>query len=54
MYTELTKQAEEVTREIVEKAGLTKGQIFVVGCSSSEICGDKIGTNSNLEVAITI
>lgn len=51
MYTELTKQAEEVTREIVEKAGLTKGQIFVVGCSSSEICGDKIGTNSNLEVA---
>lgn len=51
MYTELTKQAEDVTREIVEKAGLTKGQIFVVGCSSSEICGDKIGTNSNLEVA---
>ena len=26
MYTELTKQAEEVTREIVEKAGLTKGE----------------------------
>ncbi len=28
MYTELTKQAEDVTREIVEKAGLTKGQYF--------------------------
>ena len=23
----------------------------MVGCSSSEVCGDKIGTNSNLEVA---
>lgn len=51
MYSELTKQAENVTREIVEKAGLKKGQILVVGCSSSEICGDRIGTNSNLEVA---
>ena len=28
-----------------------RGQILVVGCSSSEICGDRIGTNSNLEVA---
>lgn len=51
MYSELTKQAENVTKEIVEKAGLKKGQILVVGCSSSEICGDRIGTNSNLEVA---
>lgn len=51
MYSELKKQAENVTKEIIEKAGLKKGQILVVGCSSSEICGDKIGTNSNLEVA---
>lgn len=51
MYSELTKQAEKVTREIIEKAGLVSGQILVVGCSSSEICGDKIGSNSNLEVA---
>ena len=51
MYSELTKQAENVTKEIVEKAGLKKGQIVVVVCSSSEICGDRIGTNSNLEVA---
>ena len=28
-----------------------EGQILVVGCSSSEVCGDKIGSNSNLEVA---
>lgn len=51
MYSELTKQAENVTKEIVEQAGLVSGQILVVGCSSSEVCGDKIGSNSNLEVA---
>ena len=51
MYEELTKQAENTTREICEKAGLKEGQILVVGCSSSEICGDRIGSNSNLEVA---
>lgn len=51
MYSELTKQAENVTKEIIEKAGLVRGQILVVGCSSSEICGDKIGSNSNLEAA---
>ena len=51
MYSELTKQAENVTKEIIEKAGLNRGQILVVGCSSSEICGDKIGSNSNLEAA---
>ncbi|MCI9126129.1 MAG: TIGR01440 family protein [Eubacterium sp.] len=51
MYSDLTKQAENVTREIIEKAGLNRGQILVVGCSSSEVCGDKIGSNSNLEAA---
>lgn len=51
MYEELMKQAENITEEICEKAGLKAGQILVVGCSSSEVCGDKIGTNSNLDVA---
>lgn len=51
MFLELTKQAENVTKEIVKKAGLVRGQILVVGCSSSEICGDSIGSNSNLQVA---
>lgn len=51
MYEELTKQAEKTTEEICDRAGLKEGQILVVGCSSSEVCGDKIGSNSNLEVA---
>lgn len=51
MFEELKNQAAEVTAEVIEQAGLKKGQILVVGCSSSEICGDKIGSNSNPEVA---
>ena len=51
MYDEIKNQAKAVAEEIIEKAGLNEGQILVVGCSSSEVCGDVIGTNSNLEVA---
>ncbi|MDO4466938.1 MAG: TIGR01440 family protein [Bacillota bacterium] len=51
MFEELTKQAALATQEIIEVGKLKKGQILVVGCSTSEICGDKIGTNSNLDVA---
>lgn len=54
MYEDIRKQAENTAREIIEKAGLVEGQILVVGCSSSEACGDKIGSNSNLEVAQSI
>lgn len=51
MYEDITAQAKSVTEEIIEISGIKKGQILVVGCSTSEICGDKIGTNSNLDVA---
>lgn len=51
MYENIKEQAIAATKEIIEVAGLKKGQILVVGCSTSEICGDKIGTNSNLDVA---
>jgi len=51
MYEELTQQAINTTEEIIKVSGIKRGQILVVGCSTSEICGDKIGTNSNLDVA---
>ena len=51
LYEEIKKQAADVTAELCEKAKLREGQILVVGCSSSEVCGDKIGSNSNLDVA---
>ncbi len=37
--------------ELSEKANLKKGDIIVVGCSTSEVVGAKIGTNSNPDVA---
>lgn len=51
MYEDITKEAYNAAKEIIEVAKLKSGNILVVGCSTSEICGDKIGTNSNLEVA---
>ena len=39
------------TEELIEKANLKKGDIVVVGCSTSEVLGDKIGTNSSPDTA---
>lgn len=44
-------QAYSAAKEIMEFAGLKKGQILVVGCSTSEVMGDRIGTNSSPETA---
>lgn len=37
--------------ELIEQAKLKTGDILVVGCSSSEIMGDRIGTGSSLDAA---
>ena len=51
MYKALYEQAKLAATELCEKAGLREGNIFVVGCSSSEVAGSKIGTDSNIDVA---
>jgi len=51
MFEKEKEQARAAAAELCEKAGLKQGQILVVGCSSSEICGERIGTGSNLEAA---
>ena len=48
---ELYNQALAVIKEAVEKCNVKKGDIFVIGCSTSEIMGSKIGGNSNPETA---
>lgn len=50
----LKKQAEQVIKEFVEVAELKKGDLMVIGCSSSEIIGGKIGKNSSLEAAESV
>lgn len=51
MTDNLKEQAAAVCREIIELAKLTKGQILVIGCSTSEILGEKIGTQSSPDAA---
>lgn len=54
---ELQKISADVRRAasgLVEVAGLKPGQILVVGCSTSEVIGRRIGTATNLDVARAI
>ena len=51
MVENLREQAYNAAREIIEVAGLKKGQILVVGCSTSEILGSRIGTDSSPDTA---
>ncbi|HAL02376.1 MAG TPA: TIGR01440 family protein [Lachnospiraceae bacterium] len=48
---EIEKESYDAVKEIIDKAGLKAGDIFVVGCSSSEVLGQKIGTNTSVDVA---
>jgi uncharacterized protein (TIGR01440 family) len=41
----------KATTELCKIAGLKKGDIMVVGCSTSEVVGSKIGTNSDPDTA---
>lgn len=47
----IREEATKVVKELIEIAKLKKGDIFVVGCSTSEVLGDKIGTNSSPDTA---
>ena len=47
----LYEQTKAVITELHQKAGLKPGNIVVVGCSTSEVLGSKIGTNSNPDTA---
>ena len=51
MKEQLYIQAKTVMSELYDKAKLKAGDIVVVGCSTSEIIGSKIGTDSSPEVA---
>lgn len=51
MFSEIKNQIALAACELIEKANLKSGNIVVVGCSSSEVCGEKIGTGSTPEAA---
>ena len=51
MYEEITAQAKQAVTELLEAAKLTPGKLLVIGCSSSEMVGARIGKGSSLEAA---
>ena len=51
MYEEIRKSARAALLELLDIAALTPGQQVVIGCSSSEIMGQKIGKGSTPEAA---
>ena len=51
---DIFSQVQLATSEIIEKAKLNKGDLLVVGCSTSEVVGSKIGTNSDFDTAEVI
>ena len=51
MYEVIKKQAASALYELLEQANLKAGSILVIGCSSSEVMGEKIGHGSSVEAA---
>lgn len=47
-------QAKNTALELIEKAALKKGDVVVIGCSTSEVLGEKIGTSGSVEPAQAI
>ena len=58
MIEEIDKDSQEIIEEFFEevskKTEIRKGSILVVGCSTSEVLGGRIGKESSLDVAESI
>lgn len=50
-YDEIREQAKAAIVELLEKSHIKRGDIFIVGCSSSEIKGESIGQGSDIDAA---
>ena len=54
IIVDIYSQCYSVAKELIEISKLKKGNVLIVGCSTSEVCSLKIGTASNMEVAKSI
>ena len=50
----IKSEAHDAISELIEVAQLQPGQLLVIGSSSSEMAGERIGTASNIEIAQTV
>ncbi len=54
MENSIYSQTKAVIEEFGKKAKLKTGDLIVIGCSTSEILGSKIGTNSSVSTAESV
>lgn len=54
LITQIRQESYDAACQILDIAALQPGQLFVVGCSTSEVLGSRIGTHSAPEVAAAI
>ena len=50
----IREQAEQAILELLDAAKLKAGDLFVVGCSSSEMVGERIGKGSSMDAAVAV
>ena len=48
---QLKDELQTILRDFSSQVPMKKGQVFVVGCSTSEVMGERIGTAGTIEVA---
>ncbi|MBR0444284.1 MAG: TIGR01440 family protein [Clostridia bacterium] len=53
-YTDITRQASEAIRILLDSAKPRRGDICVIGCSTSEVRGRMIGSDSSADVAAAL
>ena len=51
MYEEITEKAKKIIVDILNQSKLKKGDIFLVGCSTSTIFGEAYGKSSSMDAA---
>ena len=51
---DIQTQVSDAVEELVEVSGITSGDIFVLGMSTSEVKGEHIGDDSNLDIGRTV
>ncbi len=54
MYSKIKEESKAAAEELMAAAGLKAGMTVIIGCSTSEVCGSKIGSASVPEAAEAI
>ncbi len=54
LLADIRTSAAVAVRELIDAAHLTRGQLLVIGCSSSEMVGERIGKGSSMMAACAL